>query len=168
MKKYGDEFARAGLNINSPEFGVLLEASDHSDLHKFWTKSWDDFFSTYRRAGATPPPDAILRHLGGLRSRSASILSKGARAPCSYWTWGRMGKQGRHRLGRKLLGRLGGLVTLFFVGKAYSEDGVQGAVDEAAWPVSSKNINAGQKAVSDAVDRKSEEIRQRRFGDLLD
>jgi hypothetical protein len=68
-KQFEAQFMKAGLDINRPEFGMILEQIDHTGtggIHPNWNKEWSDFFAR----NPNPAKSRILRQLNKMRNNS--------------------------------------------------------------------------------------------------
>lgn len=129
-------------NIDSREFGTILAAKDHTELHTAgWNKDWGDFVKGHQARGTKPTLKEVQEHLKGLASskKYCGIFSRGVCAPVSHGVWRDWYRKAlvdkiRARLVAKALQRarrraakgiplLGSLVGLWFYAEDVSENG---------------------------------------------
>jgi hypothetical protein len=93
---------KAGLDINRPEFGIILEQIDHTGIggiHPNWNKEWADFFAR----NPNPSKSRVLIQLNKMRndSRFKGILFKGVRVKIGYIKWQKLTAIAREGIVRK-------------------------------------------------------------------
>jgi hypothetical protein len=78
-------FEAADFDVDSPEYGLLLNGEDHRAMHsnaENYNQAWRDFFRTNPNAGY----DEIIQHLNDLEdsARYEAIVARGKAANLSY------------------------------------------------------------------------------------
>ncbi|MFV0443414.1 MAG: Ig-like domain-containing protein [Planctomycetaceae bacterium] len=112
-----DRFEELNIDIDSAEWGRLMTAADHTELHNNgWNKEWDEFFKDFDvNKGRAPTRDEVLKKLNdmGLDDDFNKLLNNGTPAAVSYKKWGGLGVDGRTSYFNKARKAFAVLVGLF-------------------------------------------------------
>jgi RHS repeat-associated protein len=95
-RQFEHKFVTAGIDIDAAEYGVILEALDHTGqggLHPSWNRDWGAFFE--KNPNATK--SQIIAHLEKMKKSDqySSILGKGVKTKLNYSAWRRAADQAR-------------------------------------------------------------------------
>jgi len=95
-RQFEHKFVTAGIDIDAAEYGVILEALDHTGqggLHPSWNRDWGAFFE--KNPNATK--SQIIAHLEKMKKSDqySSILGKGVKTKLNYSAWRKAADQAR-------------------------------------------------------------------------
>ena len=95
-RQFEHKFVAAGLDIDDAEYGVVLEALDHTGqggLHPSWNREWGAFFEKHPNADKSQ----IIAQLEKMKKSAqySSALSKGVKTKLSYMAWRKSANQAR-------------------------------------------------------------------------
>ena len=95
-RQFETKFAAVGLDINSAEYGIILEELEHigqGGVHPYWNRDWASFFANNPNATKTQ----ILSHLDKMKNlpQYKLIFEKGVKARLGYIAWRKAADQAR-------------------------------------------------------------------------
>ncbi|MCL4195845.1 MAG: hypothetical protein KJZ69_00005, partial [Phycisphaerales bacterium] len=95
---YEAMFAACNININSPEFGLVMKGSDHMHLNSRWTPEFDAWLDTFRSThGRLPDYWELRRQCATMRKspKYAQWTVRGFRTKMGYKAWSSTKKAAR-------------------------------------------------------------------------
>jgi hypothetical protein len=92
-QKWREQFRLAGLNIDSAEFGLILDRTDHGKMSYSWNDEWNKFFGQFGEKGPNEAQiRAQLEKMKGM-DKFKDVISKGTPAEIGYNVWKNGGKK---------------------------------------------------------------------------